>query len=149
MSQGAGEKTEQPTQKRLKDARKKGQVAKSQDLSSALMLLVSVGVLWLVGGYSAGFALDSIKRQFSFAASFSGEFTEKVVFTALLEGVTSLAAILAPLFLTVWVFALAINYLQVGSIFAAESIKPQFSKLNPVEGLKNKFFKLRPYVELV
>lgn len=148
MSQGAGEKTEQPTQKRLRDALKKGQVAKSQDLTSALLLLAAVGVLWIVGGYLGGIALDSIKEQYLAAASFKGDFTEKAVADAFLAGLTGFAMILAPFFLTVWVFALVVNFLQVGSIFAPEAIKPAFSKLNPAEGVKNKFFKLRPYVEL-
>src|SRR5262245_17013996 len=46
----SGEKTEQPTPKRLKDARKKGQVAKSQDLTQALLFLTAVGVLAAGGG---------------------------------------------------------------------------------------------------
>ncbi|MDH3494686.1 MAG: EscU/YscU/HrcU family type III secretion system export apparatus switch protein, partial [Acidobacteriota bacterium] len=148
MSQGAGEKTEQPTQKRLRDSRKKGQVAKSQDLSSALLLLAAVGVLWLAGGYIAGFAFDSLKEQFGAAAAFSGEMTNEAVFGAFQSGLISFAMILAPLFLVVWVFSFTVNYLQVGSIFAVESVKPGFSKLNPAEGFKNKFLKLRPYVEL-
>ncbi|NNE65824.1 MAG: EscU/YscU/HrcU family type III secretion system export apparatus switch protein [Pyrinomonadaceae bacterium] len=148
MSQGAGEKTEQPTQKRLRDSRKKGQVAKSQDLSSALLLLVAVGVLWLVGEQVAGFAFHSIKDQFVSAASFSGPISEKAVSEASLAGLMSFAMILAPLFLAVWVFAFLVNYLQVGSIFAPEVIKPKFSKLNPADGFKNKFLKLRPYAEL-
>ena len=49
MSQ-SGEKTEQPTEKRLRDARRKGQVAKSQDLSSALLLIAAFAVLWIAAG---------------------------------------------------------------------------------------------------
>jgi flagellar biosynthesis protein FlhB len=48
MSQG-GEKTEQPTEKRLRDARRKGQVAKSQDLTSALLLVTAAAILALAG----------------------------------------------------------------------------------------------------
>lgn len=148
MSESSGEKTEQPTQKKLRDAKKKGQVAKSQDLSSALLLLVAVGVLWLAGSFLGGYALESIKEQFQSAAAFKGTLTKEVVFSAFGKGLLSFAMILAPLFLVVWVFALTVNYLQVGSIFATETIKPKFSKLNPAEGFKNKFLKLRPYVEL-
>ncbi len=148
MSSSSGEKTEQPTQKRLKDARKKGQVSKSQDLSSALLLLAAVGFLWLVGNFIGTFAVDSIREQVQWAATFKGAMTEEVVFSALLKGLISFALILAPLFIVVWVFAFTVNYLQVGSLFAPESIKPKFSKLNPAEGFKSKFLKMRPYVEL-
>lgn len=149
MSESSGEKTEQPTQKRLKDAKKKGQVAKSSDLSSAVLLLVAVGLLWLAGNFIAGYALESIKAQYLSATTFKGEMTQEVVFAAFGNGLWSFALILTPLFVVVWVFAFASNYLQVGSIFAPESIKPKFSKLNPAEGFKNKFLKLRPYIELL
>lgn len=149
MSESSGEKTEQPTQKKLTDAKKKGQVAKSQDLSSALLLLVAVGVLWLGGSFLGGYALESIKEQFLYASTFKGEFSQEIVFSALYKGVLSFALILTPLFIVVWIFGFAVNYLQVGSIFSTESISPKFSKLNPAEGFKNKFFKLRPYVELL
>lgn len=105
-------------------------------------------MLWLAGGYVAGFAFESIKEQFTFAASFNGEITREAVSSAFLNGLLSFAMILAPLFVAVWVFAFTVNYLQVGSIFASEAVKPKFSKLNPAEGFKNKFLKLRPYVEL-
>ncbi len=149
MSESSGEKTEQPTQKRLKDAKKKGQVAKSQDLSSAVLLLVAVGLLWLAGNFLGGYALESIREQYQAATIFKGEMTEEIVFSAFGKGLISFALILTPLFAVVWVFAFAVNYLQVGSIFAPEAIKPKFSKLNPAEGFKNKFLKLRPYIELL
>ncbi len=149
MSESSGEKTEQPTQKRLKDAKKKGQVAKSQDLSSALLLLTAVGVLWLGGNFLGGVALESIKEQFITASNFSGPVTQEIVFSAFWKGILSFFMILSPLFVVVWVIAFTVNYLQVGSIFATEPIKPKFSKLNPAEGFKNKFLKMRPYVELL
>ncbi len=149
MSESPGEKTEQPTSKKLRDAKKKGQVAKSQDLSSAVLLLVAVGLLWLAGNFLGGFALESVKEQFVAASSFKGVMTQEVVFAAFGKGLITFVMILAPLFVIIWIFAFSVNYLQVGSIFATESISPKFSKLNPVEGFKNKFLKLRPYVEML
>ncbi|MEZ5307625.1 MAG: flagellar biosynthesis protein FlhB [Pyrinomonadaceae bacterium] len=148
MSDGGGEKTEQPTQKRLKDSRKKGQVAKSQDLSSAMLLLVSVAVLWVMGGWVSTFALTTVREQFTFAASFDGTLSAEIALSRLFMGIVALLMILSPLFLAAWTVSLVVNFLQVGSIFAPETIKPQFSKLNPAEGFKNKFLKLRPYVEI-
>ncbi len=148
MSQSSGEKTEQPTEKRLRDARKKGQVAKSQDLSSAVMLLAAVGVVWLIGSYIGGVMQASVRDQLEFASSFKGEFTNQVANDVLWRGLKTMFFILSPLFIVVFVFAFLSNYLQVGSIFSFESISPKFSKLNPAEGFKNKFLKSRPYVEL-
>ena len=149
MSQSSGEKTEQPTEKRIRDARKKGQVAKSQDLSSAVMLLAAVGVVWLIGSYIGGVMQASVRDQIEFAASFKGEFTNQVANDVLWRGLKTMFFILSPLFIVVFVFAFLSNYLQIGSIFSFESITPKFSKLNPAEGFKNKFLKSRPYIELV
>ena len=149
MSQSSGEKTEQPTEKRIRDARKKGQVAKSQDLSSAVMLLAAVGVVWLIGSYIGGVMQASVRDQIEFAASFKGEFTNQVANDVLWRGLKAMFFILSPLFIVVFVFAFLSNYLQIGSIFSFESITPKFSKLNPAEGFKNKFLKSRPYIELV
>ena len=149
MSQSSGEKTEQPTEKRLRDARKKGQVAKSQDLSGAILLLAAVGVVWLLGGYIGGVLQTAVKDQVVYAASFKGEFTNQVANDVLWRGLKAMVFILTPLFVVVFVFAFLGNYLQVGSIFSFESISPKFSKLNPAEGFKNKFLKSRPYIELV
>lgn len=148
MSESSGEKTEQPTEKKLRDARKKGQVAKSQDLAGAVLLLSAVAVVWLLGGYIGGVLETAVKDQITFAASFKGEFTNQVANDVLWRGLKTMFFILAPLFVAVFVFAFLGNYLQVGSIFSFESVAPKFSKLNPAEGFKNKFLKMRPYVEL-
>lgn len=148
MSESSGEKTEQPTEKRLRDARKKGQVAKSQDLASAILLLAAVGVVWLLGGYIGGVMQTAVKDQIEFAASFKGEFTNQVANDVLWRGLKAMFFVLMPLFIVVFVFSFLANYLQIGTIFSFESISPKFSKLNPAEGFKNKFLKMRPYVEL-
>lgn len=148
MSSSSGEKTEQPTDKRLQDAKKKGQVAKSQDLTSAILLIAAVAVVWLIGGYIGGILQGTVKEQLEFAATFKGQFTDETAYTVLWKGMTGMVWALTPLFAVVVVFAFLANYLQVGSIFSFESISPNFGKLNPAEGFKQKFLKARPYVEL-
>jgi flagellar biosynthesis protein FlhB len=147
MSSGAGEKTEQPTEKRLQDAKKKGQVAKSQDLTGAVLLIAAVGTVWLVGSYLGEITLGLVRDHLSSAASFKGDFTREIAVSALTRGVIEMFWILMPLFLIIMVFAVLANYLQIGSVFSTESISPKFEKLNPVEGFKQKFLKSRSYVE--
>lgn len=147
MSQ-AGEKTEQPTAKRLRDARRKGQVARSHDLSSAVLLVVSVAVLYLAGGHVAGWAGGAMREQLEHAATYRGPLDQAAALGALFTGVKAMAFVLAPLFATLLVVALLANYFQVGSIFSFEPVKPSANKINPAEGFKNKFLKARPYVEL-
>lgn len=147
MSSSAGEKTEQPTEKRLRDAKKKGQVAKSQDLTGAVLLIAAVGTVWLIGNYLGGMLLGIVRDHLSSAASFKGVFTTEAAMSALTRGVLEMFWILMPLFLVIVAFAVLANYLQIGSVFSTESISPKFEKLNPVEGFKQKFLKARSYVE--
>lgn len=147
MSSSAGEKTEQPTEKRLQDSKKKGQVAKSQDLTGAVLLIAAVGTIWLVGNYMGEMLLALVRDHLSSAASFKGAFTTEAAMSAMSKGVLEMLWILMPLFLVIVMFAFLANYLQIGSVFSAESISPKFEKLNPVEGFKQKFLKARSYVE--
>ena len=147
MSQ-AGEKTEQPTAKRLRDARRKGQVARSHDLSSAVMLVVSVAVLYLAGGHVAGWAGGAMREQLEHAATYRGPLDQAAALGALFTGVKAMAFVLAPLFAALLVVAFLANYFQVGPVFSFEPVKPNANKLNPAEGFKQKFLKARPYVEL-
>lgn len=148
MSQSSGEKTEQPTEKRLQDAKKKGQVAKSQDLTSSVLMIATVGLVWLIGGYIGGVLQSSVKDQIEFAVTFKGDFTTETAFDVFAGGLTTMFWVLTPLFVVVMVFAFLANYLQIGSIFSFDSISPKFEKLNPAEGFKQKFLKARPYIEL-
>jgi flagellar biosynthetic protein FlhB len=147
MSQ-AGEKTEQPTAKRLRDARRKGQVARSHDLSSAVLLVVSVAVLYLAGGYVATWAGGAVREQLEYAATYRGQLDQATALGALFTGVKLMALALAPLFGALLVVALLANYFQVGSVFSFEPVKPSMNKLNPAEGFKQRFLKAKPYVEL-
>lgn len=148
MSSSSGEKTEQPTEKRLQDARKKGQVAKSQDLTSALLLLATVGMIWLFGSNLANIMQSAMREQIEFAVTFKEPFTDETARNFLWGAVMTMVWTLGPIFLVVVVFGFLGNYLQVGSIFSFESIKPNFEKLNPAQGFQEKFLKSRPYVEL-
>ncbi|HEX8355493.1 MAG TPA: EscU/YscU/HrcU family type III secretion system export apparatus switch protein, partial [Pyrinomonadaceae bacterium] len=97
MSQ-AGEKTEQPTAKRLRDARRKGQVVRSHDLSSAVLLVVSVAVLYLAGGHVGGWVSGAMREQLEFAGSYRGPLDQASALGALTAGAKALALMLAPLF---------------------------------------------------
>lgn len=147
MSQG-GEKTEEPTQKRLQDAKKKGQVAKSQDLSSAVLLIVTVVVLWASSSFIGSSLKELLIKQIDYATNFSGTFTAQNANDALQQIVFNILFLLSGIFIVGFVMAFAVNYLQIGSIFSTETIKPNFSKLNPAQAFQQKFFKSRPYIEI-
>ncbi len=144
----SGEKTEQPTEKRLRDARQKGQISKSQDLTSALMLITAVCILWLSGGVMAAVLMGAMKSGLETAGSFQGEFTQDYALKLLFQGVWNMSLALAPWFIFLFVGAILFNYIQVGALFAVEGLKPELNKLNPAEGFKQKFLKPRAYLEL-
>jgi flagellar biosynthetic protein FlhB len=149
MAESSGEKTEQPSDKRLKDAKKKGQVAKSQDLSSSVLLIASIAVLWGTSGLIGDFLSEFLKTQLSFAPTFKEEFTLKIANDLFFEGIKVIFLTLAALFGVCFALAFAVNYLQIGSVFAVEGLTPKFSKINPTEAFKSKFLKAKPYIELL
>lgn len=148
MAQSSGEKTEQPTEKRLREAREKGIAARSRDLSSAVLLLVAVAVVWLIGGYTGGVMQASVKEQIEFGAAFKGEFTNEVAADVFLRGLKVSAFILSPLFIALTVFAFLSSFLQTGAVFSFAQISPKFSNLNPAENFRNRFLKSSSYIEL-
>lgn len=142
------EKTEKPTEKRLRDARKKGQVSKSQDLTSALMLITAVCILWLGGTLTATVLVRTMKSGIETAGSFQGELTRDRALEFLNQGVWDLGIALAPWFIFMFIGAVLYNYIQVGSLFAPESLKPNANKFNPANNFKEKFLKPKQYIEL-
>lgn len=133
------DKTEQPTHRKLTEARKKGQVAKSMELTTVFMLLVAMVMLRNGGAY----IYTSLSRTVSY---YLGSFHEMVftpasvmpLFTQIVYQVFMLSAIVAvPTYITV----IALNLAQVGFLFTSESIKPQLDRLNPLSGFKRIFSK--------
>lgn len=143
-----GEKTEQPTRKRLRDARRKGQVARSQDLSAALVFCAAVAVVIGLGGYAVLALIGMMQQQFIHAASYHGSLELATTLSELRSAARSLVLTVGPLLGGMFLIALLIGYLQVRGIFAVEPAKPDAKKLNPAEGFKRKFLTLRPYLEM-
>jgi type III secretion protein U len=144
MSESSGEKTEQPTDKKLRDARQRGQVTKSADVTTTivtLFVLTATAALFHSGVknfqdlFSAGLAVANDD-----AAAAFGMITGKSLQTLL--------SLVLPLGLACIVGVLAGSYLQVGFLFAFEAMKPDLNKLNPVEGVK-KIFSLKNLMEFV
>lgn len=143
----AGEKTEKATDKKRQDSRKKGQVLKSQDVTSAIVLLSVFLFLFFASGFMR-------ERFFTF---FSQSFTEYVAIGAFdaeqammiyIEVLLEMAMILLPVMLIAMVAAIAGNLLQFGWLFTTEPLKFDLKKLDPIKGLK-RIFSIRAIVELM
>ena len=113
MSQ-SGEKTEQPTAKRLRDARRRGQVSRSQDLTSAVLFIGAMLVLWLAGDFMGGRLVDLTRDGITRAASEGGRLDEAAALQAMMRGAWMLALVLAPFFAVLVVAGALVTYLQVG-----------------------------------
>jgi flagellar biosynthesis protein FlhB len=144
----SGEKTEQPTLKRLKDARKKGQVAKSQDLTEAVLFLTAVGVLAAGGGAFIS-ELRAIMTGLFQPRMLTGDLPDDELIRSTGQAWGRALLLTAPLLGALFVASAAMNFLQVKALFSMEVIKPKLEKLNPLKGFQNLFFKARTYLELL
>lgn len=139
------ERTEQATPKRLEEARRKGQIPRSRELSAAAVMLTGGVALCLLGNQLTGQLSALMRRALSISreqamdtqhlvAAFGSAAAEGLWLCVPLLGAVLVAAVVAPLALGGWSFTFA-------------SMTPQFSRLNPIEGMK-RLFALRSFVEL-
>lgn len=139
------EKTEKATPKKLRDARKKGQVAKSEDLPAAFTFIVSI---WVILGMSVSlyhYLGDFLISVFKKVPEGNLETTIMSLFG---EGIRVIFLASIPALATVAAIGIIVNFLVVGPVFATEVFKFDIKKFNPVENLKAKF-KLKTLVELL
>ena len=140
------EKTEKATPKKLRDARKKGQVAKSQDFPSAFTFVVAIiGTLAM-----SGYLYDNLASYIllSFRAISSPIDLEAQAGSYLLQAIQVIAITSFPIVVAVAAIGVVVNFLVIGPVFSMEAMKFNLKKLNPVEGIKQKF-KLKVLVELL
>jgi type III secretion protein U len=141
-----GEKTEKATPKKLRDARKKGQVAKSQDLPSAFTFIASIwmtlGFIGTIYNRISGFLLhlfENIPREDDLVLFLPAFYYEAFM-------VIFMCAI--PIMVLVSLLGVAINFLSIGPVFSVEVFKPDIKKFNVIQNLKAKF-KIKTLFELV
>ena len=135
MAESAGEKTEMPTPKKLRDARQKGQVCSSKDITSTAILIVLFALLAWMGTALMG-DTENLLRFLSGAIELNG--------VADVRESSKMAAILickhSFIFVTVAaVIGVVGNVAQIGFLFTLEPVIPKLEKLNPVEGAKKIF----------
>jgi flagellar biosynthetic protein FlhB len=139
------ERTEQPSEKRLRESREKGDVPRSRDLSGAVVVLA--GVSALMNGGSA--AMEHVRRIYGLgltydrAALFSEQLPGRVLSMAMHEAMS----LFAPVALATMLAALAAPLLLGGLNFSAEALEPKFERLDPIKGL-GRIFAMRGLVEL-
>ncbi|MEM7528882.1 MAG: type III secretion system export apparatus subunit SctU [Pseudomonadota bacterium] len=138
------EKTEDPTPKKLRDARKKGQVAKSKEVSSAALLITVFGLLIsLMGTF-----VEDLTHMIEAPASLYEADFELALDTMLQVVMKTMIAIVVPIVAAVAAVGVISNMAQFGFLMSPEAIMPKFNKLNPASGIK-KIISLNNLVEFI
>lgn len=146
MADDSAEKTEQPTPKKLQDAAKKGQIARSKDLGTAFVLIGSATALLIFGKMLAMAMLDISQRLLSL--NHKDIFETNSMFTAWGAVGEHLAAPLAGIFAIILLAAFIGNTLLGGFNFSWEAAGPKLSKMSPLKGFK-RMFGVQAAVELL
>jgi flagellar biosynthetic protein FlhB len=132
-----GEKTEAATPKRRQEARDEGNVARSPDLSAAVLLIGGMLLLrWFGGGVVQ--AMGILVRDMLGKSSLSDPGTDGISAMVLRSG-SLLGAAMAPLFIGLMVIAILVNVAQKGLLFNVAKLTPNFAALNPTRGLSRIF----------
>ncbi len=131
------ERTEQATAKRRADARKKGQVARSRELPSILVMMTGLAVLFF-GGLHILNQLSTLTTKLLKQMGTLVLAPDNLLALSY-EIAPALLVILGPIFLGVTGMAILSNYAQVGSLFSTEAVRPDYSRLNPIKGLTRLF----------
>lgn len=131
------EKTEQPSQRRLDQAREKGQVARSRELSTFAVLLAGGGILWFMGASFTQHMVKSLRDGLTLNREMA--FNPDLMIPRLYD--LSLDALLTffPFLLAVLLAAVFSPLLLNGWLFSIEALQPKFSKMNPISGIARMF----------
>jgi len=142
----AQEKTEKATPRKKREAREKGQVAKSTELPGALVLFFTFLALYMLGGLFEDRLYSLFTVAFNEYMLWDVTISNvRVIFSQLIvQGILFVAPILAIAF----VLAIIGNYIQVGFILTGEPLKMKLNKLNPIQGAKQ-LLSLRSLINLV
>nr|WP_106784223.1 flagellar biosynthesis protein FlhB [Lysinibacillus timonensis] len=143
----AGDKTEKATPKKRQDARKKGQVVKSQDVTAAALLLILFLFLYLwaptmLNGFFSFFH-QSIEKNMLIET-----LTVDTVMEMYSQAIQEMAYIVLPFLLIAMVVGIGANYAQFGLLFTTESLKFDLKKMDPIKGIK-KIISIRAIVNLL
>ena len=140
------EKTEQATPKKLRDSRKKGQVAKSQDFPSAFTFIVSIAAVIISSGYIYEILASYLVAMFKLSGTqFDMQNRASSVIAQAIQVIFNASV---PILILTSCVGVLVSFLIVGPLFSVEAMKPDIKRLNPVTNIKN-MFKFKTIFELL
>lgn len=140
------EKTEQPSSRRLEQAREEGQVPQSRELSTFLVLIAGVGALWMMGEWISGRMLGMLRA--GFAIERARAFDAKLMLESFGDLFTDALLTMMPLFGVLMVAAIAAPVLMGGFVFAPKMLGLKLERMNPIQGI-GRMFSMHGLAELV
>ncbi|KAB0614320.1 flagellar biosynthesis protein FlhB [Campylobacter hyointestinalis] len=139
------EKTEEPTSKKIEDARQKGNVPKSQDASGFVTLLVGIIALVLL----LSFMGERLIKLYIYYQNLIGiELTKELFFKIVIHTMLQVILIILPVAVSIMIAGILSNVMQFGFLFTTEPLMPNFGKINPIKGLAN-LFSLKKLVDSI
>lgn len=139
------EKTEEPTSKKIEDARKEGNVPKSQDASGVLTLFVAILALLMLFPFMSEHMVTLVRYYFSLIGS---ELHKQNMLDIALFTIKEFMLIVMPLSVAVAVAGIIAALSQFGFLFTTKAIMPDFKKINPIKGIAN-LFSMKKVIESV
>ena len=136
FAEGA-EKTEQPTTKKLSEARKEGQVARSKELTTSVELIALFLTLKIFLGYMADKFIEVFRSTYqNIDLMAKGEFTTVMAEGIVRDSIIRIIVICFPIYITAVVVSFVVILVQVRWRPSSKPLRPKFNKLNPISGFK-------------
>jgi len=149
FAEGA-EKTEQPTAKKLSDARKEGQVARSKELTTSAELVALFLTLKIFVGYMINKFIETFRSSYQNIDLYSnGEFTMNIAEGILRNSILRIIIICLPIYMIAVTVSFVIVLVQVKWKPSGKPLRPKFNKLNPISGFKKIFSKDKAFTLLI
>ncbi len=133
------EKTEKPTPRRRREARKKGQVAKSQELNNVVIILAATLFFLFLGTVFFKGLFQIMKAVFS--GLYTIDVSANSFFSYFSKGVGVIFKLMMPMIVILMVAGILVGVSQTGLMFSFESISPKFDRINPIKGAQKLFSK--------
>ncbi|HKS13295.1 MAG TPA: flagellar biosynthesis protein FlhB [Pseudomonas sp.] len=145
-SESGADKTEDPTEKRRKDSREKGEVARSKELNTVLVTLAGAGALLVFGGNMAETLMDLMRSNFTLSREVLVDERSMGLFLLASgkKAIWAVQPVLVLLFFVAFIGPIALG----GFLFSGSLLQPKFSRMNPLSGIK-RMFSLNSLTELL
>lgn len=136
-SESGQDKTEEPTEKRKRDAREKGEIARSKELNTVSVTLAGAGGVLAFGGYLAETLLEMMRMNFSLTREIIVDERSMGAFL-LTSGKMAIWAV-QPILILLFVISFVAPIVLGGFVFSGSLLQPKFSRMNPLSGIKRMF----------